>query len=125
MKRPVAELLASIELYVELQSKQQKLQKHEVAFSRRSIREETGLPNHRIKDLFHELEELEYLEVEKSSRGGSFVYRLTDRKSTNKASGLLTTEQLKKKLENKSGRSGRNTVLPVQTHCNQSLTPNW
>jgi DNA primase catalytic core len=101
MKRPVAELLASIESYVEGQAKQQRLEKHEVGFIRRAIREETGLPNHRIKDLFHELEELEYLEVEKSARGGSFLYRLTDRKNVNKLSGLLSSEQLTKKLQQK------------------------
>ncbi len=99
MKKPVTELLTAIESHVEKQSKLRKLEKQEMNFTRRAIREETGLPNHRIKDLFHELEELEYLEVEKSPRGGSFLYRLVAGKGAAPASGLLAPEQLKKKME--------------------------
>jgi hypothetical protein len=100
MKKPVADLLEAIEAYAEAHGKQQRLGKYQVVFTRREIRDETGLPNHRIKELFHELEELEYVEVEKNSRGGSYQYKLVPGKTPGKlTSCLLTVEQLKEKLE--------------------------
>ena len=104
MKKPVSDLLASIDTYTEKKIKGQKLSKYEVFFTRRTIREETGLPNYRIKELFHELEELEYVEVEKNQRGSSFRYRLLPGKSREKVSTLLTAEQLASKI--RKGKSG-------------------
>lgn len=99
IKKPVSDFREKIEAYLEVQAKQQKLDKYEITFSRRAIREETGLPNHRVKDLFKELEELEYVEVERSQRGGSFLYRLVPGKSINHTTKLLSAEQLKRRME--------------------------
>ena len=98
LKKPVADFKERIESYLEKEANGKKLSKSEITFSRRTIREETGLPNHRIKDLFHELEELEYLEVEKSPRGGSFLYRLVSGRNGTRVSSLLSIDQLKKKM---------------------------
>jgi hypothetical protein len=103
IKKPVADLLEAIEAYTEEIAAKQKLSKNEVTFTRREIRDLTGLPNHRIKELFKELEELEYVEVEKSPRGGSFCYRLVSGSDVSKLSSfLLSVEQLKEKLKKAS-----------------------
>ena len=101
LKKPVSDFKDTIEKYVESQAKEKKIPQSQITFTRRQIREETGLPNHRIKDLFAELEELEYLEVEKGSRGSSFVYRLVSGKVAKPLCGLLSPAQLKKKMEGK------------------------
>jgi DNA primase catalytic core len=95
LKKPVADLLSAIEGYAERKAREARADKYEVTFSRRAIREETGLQNYRIKELFKELEELEYLEVEKSPRGVSYCYRLVSGKNGTRVSTLLTPEQLK------------------------------
>jgi hypothetical protein len=107
MKKPVADLLEAIEFYLQERANASKLSKYEVPFTRREIRDATGLPNHRIKELFQELEELEYVQVEKNSRGGSYSYRLMPGKSAGTlTSCLLSPEQLKEKMRN--GREHRN-----------------
>jgi hypothetical protein len=99
MKKPVADLLEAIEKHLDQKAAASKVTRYEVSFSRREIRDATGLPNHRVKELFHELEELEYVQVEKSSQGGSFRYRLIAGKGAGKLSScLLTVEQLKEKM---------------------------
>jgi hypothetical protein len=101
LKKPVADFKERIEAYLDAQAKGKKVSKYELTFRRRQIREETGLPNYRIKDLFAELEELEYLEVEKGQRGSMFRYRLVPGKVGNRVSSLLTSEQLRKRLDEK------------------------
>lgn len=101
LKKPVADFKDRIEEHLEVLAKTKKLGKHDLTFTRRMIREETGLPNYRIKDLFAELEELEYLEVEKGQRGSMFRYRLVPGKVGNRVSALLTADQLRKRLEEK------------------------
>ena len=70
-------------------------------FSRREAREWTGLPHHRVRELFETLLELEYVEPSRASRGAGARYRLTPaaRLAQSVVPGLLTPEGLKKKLE--------------------------
>ena len=77
-------------------------------FSRREAREGTGLPHHRVRQLFETLLELEYVEPSRASRGAGARYRLTEaaRLSQNVVPGLLTPEGLRKKLE-ALGQRGR------------------
>ncbi len=77
-------------------------------FSRREAREWTGLPHHRVRQLFETLLELEYVEPSRASRGAGARYRLTEaaRLSQNVVPGLLTPEGLRKKLE-ALGQRGR------------------
>lgn len=99
LKKPAGDLLAEIEDYVNRQAQIVHDEPGRVSFLRRDIREATGLPNHRIKELFSELEELEYLEVEKGVRGGSYRYRLiTGKKQEDFAKCLLTAEELQAKM---------------------------
>ncbi len=69
-------------------------------FSRRDIREWTGLPQHRVRQLFEALLELEYVEPTKAGRGASVRYRLSAAARSPQAivPGLLTPEELKAKL---------------------------
>jgi hypothetical protein len=115
LKKPVSDFKDLIEEFLDTQAKAKKISRYDVTFTRRTIREETGLPNYRIKDLFSELEELEYLEVEKNQRGSSFRYRLVPGKAGNRVSALLTSDQLRKSLEEKrkSGRSGSVSTVPL------------
>lgn len=101
LKKPLSDFKDRIEEYVDAAAKTKKIGKHDVIFTRRTIREETGLPNHRIKELFAELEELEYLEVEKAQRGSMFRYRLVPGKVGHRVSALLSAETLRKKLVEK------------------------
>lgn len=70
-------------------------------FSRREMRELSGLPQHRIRELFETLLELEYIEPVRSSRGAGVRYRLTQAAMLPQHTipGLLTPEALAKKLE--------------------------
>ncbi len=70
-------------------------------FSRREIRELSGLPQHRVRELFETLLDLEYIEPVRSSRGAGVRYRLTHaaRLPQHTIPGLLTPEALAKKLE--------------------------
>ena len=65
------------------------------------MRELSGLPQHRIRELFETLLELEYIEPVRSSRGAGVRYRLTQaaRLPQHTIPGLLTPEALAKKLE--------------------------
>jgi hypothetical protein len=105
MKKPVSDLLEAMELHLEERARETKLSRYEVPFSRREIRDATGLPNHRIKELFHELEELEYVEVERNARGGSYSYRLIPGKANGKLTAcLLSVQQLEERLKNEKGK---------------------
>ena len=115
LKKPVADFKNTIEKYVEAQAKAKKIAKTQITFTRRAIREERGCPITGSKILFAELEELEYLEVEKNPRGSSFVYKLVTGTNGHHVSGLLSSETLRKKLDEKrkSGRSGSLSTIPV------------
>ena len=47
-------------------------------FSRRDIRDHTGYPHHKVRDITRDLEELEYLLVESGGNGKRSFYRLND-----------------------------------------------
>jgi len=47
-------------------------------FTRKEIRDYTGYPHHKIRDLTKDLEELEYLIAESGSKGKRLIYRLND-----------------------------------------------
>lgn len=84
-------------------------------FSRREVREWTGLPHHRVRQLFETLLELEYVEPSRASRGTGARYRLTEaaRLSQNVVPGLLTPEGLRKKLEALGQRGQGDPRRPV------------
>jgi len=96
LRKPVRDLLATIESKVQAAAEPKGLRSQAVQFTRREVRAWTGLPNHQVKLAMHELEEMEYLEVERAARGSRFGYRLAHSGAERSApvSGLLTPVEL-------------------------------
>jgi hypothetical protein len=70
----------------------------ETWFTRRMIREATKLPDHIIKRHMREIEDLEYVVVQRAPSGGSFRYRLLPQKQAPALlEGLLSPESLAQK----------------------------
>jgi DNA primase catalytic core len=63
-------------------------------FSRRDVREALRQPDHIVKRTMRQLEELEYVQVQRAANGGSFRYRLTPGETPSPLDGLLTPEAL-------------------------------
>ena len=70
------QLLAAITDMVESRAKAEGLTREEVRFTRRDIRERTGLGNTQLKLHLKRLEDLEYLLVHAGCRGHSMIYEL-------------------------------------------------
>ena len=97
LKKPERAFLEAIRRYVDSQG-------GESAFSRRQIREITGLPQRRVRELFEALLELEYVEAVGVGRGAGVRYRVVA--SLAEAStipGLLAPAELRKKLLSQGG----------------------
>ena len=89
----------------------QGLDRTDLRFTRRGVREHTGLGNTQLKVHLHRLEELEYLLVHAGGRGQSLVYELVyegdPKHGTPLLAGLIDVEQLENhKYDSK--RSGQN-----------------
>jgi hypothetical protein len=98
LPKQARDFLAQVELIVENAAKEGKARVDEFWFSRRMIRETTKLPDHMIKRHMREIEDLEYLQVQRSPQGGSFRYRLlSHKKAPAVLDGLLTPEALTQK----------------------------
>jgi len=69
-------LLNLIQTMAKEACKLQQIERSDYRFSRREIREYTGLGNTQLKTHCHRLEELEYLLVHRGGRGQSFEYEL-------------------------------------------------
>jgi hypothetical protein len=65
-------------------------------FTRRDVREHTRMPNHVVKAHMRELEQLEWVEVERAPRGGRYYYALPERRPElgDGESGLLPPARL-------------------------------
>jgi len=70
LKKPQRELLCQIQTLT--------AEKDIDIFSRKDIRDYTGYPHHKVRDITKDLEELEYLIVEAGSKGKRILYRLND-----------------------------------------------
>jgi hypothetical protein len=92
LKRPAAELLGSIRSMVAT--------KPDNTITRRELREATGLPDHRVAMLLHELVSLEYAEILAGSQGKAFRYRLTSHNGASSPvlAGLTPPEELQARL---------------------------
>ena len=100
LRKPARDLLAVIETKVAEMAKERGLTTPVITFMRRDVRAWAGLPNHQVKLAMHEIEELEYIEVEKAPRGSRFTYRLVADPNARRAalSGLLTPVELYNRL---------------------------
>ncbi|HEV2718496.1 MAG TPA: CHC2 zinc finger domain-containing protein [Thermoanaerobaculia bacterium] len=92
LKKPAAELLGAMRALV--------AKKPDSSITRRELREATGLPDHRVAALLHELVQLEYAEVLCGSQGQRFRYRLTPSNdaSSPALAGLATPDELRARL---------------------------
>jgi len=97
MPREARLLLSHIRAMVKEWSERLSLDEKDYGFRRRDVREYAKQPDHLVKRAMRMLEELEYLHVRRSGRGGSFVYHLA-RHPTEKdpLDGLTTPEELRK-----------------------------
>jgi len=90
LPKPVADLVGSIEKMLK--------QSNRSEFSRREVREFTKLPDHLLKRLMRQVEDLEYVYVSRAPSGGSYRYRLQAAKQrTSALEGLTTPEELARK----------------------------
>ncbi len=100
LPKQARDFLAQVETIIENAAKEAKAGVSEFWFNRRMIRETTKLPDHMIKRHMREIEDLEYLQVQRSPQGGSFRYRLLPHKKTPAAlDGLLPLEAMAQKVE--------------------------
>jgi len=116
LPKPARDFLAQVEAVVESLAKQAKATVAETWFNRRTIREVTKLPDHQIKRLMREIEDLEYVQVQRASQGGSFRYRLLPQKKAPAVlDGLLVPSALAEK-RNKWNKSGNRAKQPANHH---------
>jgi hypothetical protein len=106
LRRPVRELLVVIEQKAHALATEQGSRPSAVAFTQRDVRDWSGLPHHQVKIALHELEELEYVEVERSQRGGRHRYRLVGDLAQQRVplAGLLTPAQLFNRMQQQGTR---------------------
>ncbi len=108
LPKPVAEFLDDVERIVTEAAKQAKTAPESFPFSRRLIREETRLPDHIVKRHMRQLEELEYVQVQRAPQGGSFRYRLADAgERPRQVAGLITPEALAEKWDSRGAEGKR------------------
>ncbi|MEM9298201.1 MAG: hypothetical protein AAGA64_07400 [Bacteroidota bacterium] len=101
MPKPVTDFLAQVEQVVSEIAEQEKKAVERVSFTRRQVREKVKLPDHLIKRYMRQIEDLEYVEVKKSSQGRSYRYRLLPSKRPNRTlDGLTSPQELKKNWNN-------------------------
>jgi len=78
------------------------------------IREAVKLPDHLIKAHMRQIEDLEYVHVQRAPQGGSFRYRLlTQKKAAPILDGLTPPEVLAEKWE-KWAKSGNGPKTPAE-----------
>ena len=116
LKKHARELLEQIQAMVANQAKDTETLPEDLLFTRREIREYLGWPDHQIKAHIKQLEEMEYLVVENLKSRGQFAYRLNNPNKRKPLKGLLTPEELAKRLEGfgLTGTTGRKGVSTSQ-----------
>ena len=117
LRKPARELLAVIETKVrELAEVRGARSSAVVTFTRREVRAWSGLPNHHVKLAMRELEDLEYVEVDRSPRGSRYVYRLVGDAEKKRApmAGLLTPVELYNRVGERTQARARPFSAPRQ-----------
>jgi DNA primase catalytic core len=99
LSKPVRDFLDQMEQGVERMAHVAKTRLHDFWFTRRMVREATRVPDYLIKLYMRQIEDLEYIQVERAQRGGSFRYRmLPEKKAAGSLGGLPTPQELRKKV---------------------------
>jgi hypothetical protein len=108
LPKPVAEFLDDVERIVTEAAKQAKTAPESFPFSRRLIREATRFPDHIVKRHMRQLEDLEYLIVQRAPSGGSYRYRLASAdQATKRLDGLMAPDELAARWEKRSSRTAQ------------------
>ena len=108
LPKPVAEFLDDVERIVTEAAKQAKTPAESFPFSRRLIREAARLPDHIVKRHMRQLEDLEYLIVQRAPSGGSYRYRLASAdQATKRLDGLMAPDELAARWEKRSSRTAQ------------------
>jgi len=111
--KPGKDLLDQIREMVRENTTKLRIEVKDYAFTRRTIREHTRMPDYTIKRAIRELEELEYLDVRRSGQGGTHRYRLTTQHTAlSGLDGLTTPEELAENWDNwnRTGTSSQNEL---------------
>ncbi|MFA5112147.1 MAG: hypothetical protein WC443_12115, partial [Desulfobaccales bacterium] len=97
-QKPLRDLLSHIQAMLKARAEKEKQPLNAILFTRKDVREFTGLPHQRIKRLFSELEEYEYISVDKGPSGSRNTYSLVAGPEQAAAlAGLLSPAELKGK----------------------------
>ncbi len=93
LKKPQRELLKQVE----------ELLKDRVETTRRQIREKSGIPDTRLRELLNDLVSLEYLQAVEGKQGKGYRYQLRERSigAEKIVMGLTTPEELVRKLQSR------------------------
>ncbi len=109
--KPVADFLEDVERVVNETAGKKNARVSETWFTRRMIREAIRLPDHVIKTYMRQIEDLEYVQVQRAPSGGSFRYRLLpQRQAPALLEGLTTPEALTQKAE-KAGEKRKSAKI--------------
>ena len=106
---PTRYLLSQLHTLVADKSEAESLRKHEVRFTRKDIREATGLSNSQVGVHLTRLVELEYVYAHHGKNGQRFIYELVfdgdAQSSHHQLTGLVDVEQLKAMMPNLTASS--------------------
>jgi len=101
LPRAARELLEEIQKFVQEEAEKSGQEPSAVTFTRRTIRERLLWPDHKIKEGFRTLQDLEHLEILTSSNGARSLYRLPKELPVRSAvlGGLMTPDELSKAMK--------------------------
>jgi hypothetical protein len=104
--KPARDLFAIIETKVRERAEARGEAVAATAFMRRDVRQWSGWPNHQVKRAMQELEDLEYVEVERTRRGSRFTYQLVEERDNVHVvmKGMVTPVELFNRVEEAHGQ---------------------
>ena len=107
LRKPVRDLLALLEEKIKELADSQGARAKAMSFTQRDVRSWSGLPHHQVKRVLRELEELEYVVVDRVARGSCATYHLVELNEKKRAplTGLLTPVALHNLLSSSSSQS--------------------
>jgi len=118
--KPVADFLTKMDSSMREAAAAANKEVSHFTFSRRDVREAVQLPDYLVKLYMRQVEELEMIEVQRATRGGSFRYRLIKQRDLRATlQGLSPPADLAQKW--KSGTKVEVSQKPTQTHTSQAI----
>jgi hypothetical protein len=109
LPKPAADFLDRMKKEMRQLARENKSPLDAFTFSRRDVRKALRLPDHIVKRTMRQLEELEYVQVQRAANGGSFRYRLTPEETPACLDGLITPKDLETAWKNRDNRNKTGT----------------